>query len=119
MQHKTRGSLTLAAFLAVAAAATAAAQNAPVRLRSITIASEALAAHVTLPTGADGALVMAPCAGCPARSFPTNTGTTYELNGEPVSVATLRAALLANPQSIVTVSYVVDTGVVTQVSAAP
>ena len=33
-------------------------------------------------------------------------------------IASLRAALLKHPKNIVTVSYVVETGVVTQVSAA-
>ena len=52
------------------------------------------------------------------RTFQTTEATQFLLDDQPASIASLRAALLKHPKNIVTVSYVVETGVVTQVSAA-
>lgn len=89
------------------------------KLENITLAAEAFASSITLPASAGGTLAMPVCAGCAPRTFQTTAETQYLLKNQPVSVTELHAALLKNPNSIVTVSYVVETGVVTQVSAAP
>lgn len=126
MRHPTHASrLALAALAMIAASGTlpvalAGGATAPraVRFESVTIAAEVFAASVTLPPAAGGALVMPACAGCAAKSFPTDAATVYLLKDQPVTVAAMRAAFLEHPQSIVTVSYVVKTGLVTEVSIA-
>lgn len=89
------------------------------RLENITLAVEAFASSITLPSSEYGTLAMPLCAACPSRTFQTTADTQYLLKNQPVAAATLNAALVRNPKSIVTVSYVVKSGVVTQVSAAP
>ena len=88
------------------------------KLRNITIAVEALASSVTLPSSVGGTLAMPVCAACAPRTFQTTEATQFLLDDQPASIASLRDALLKHPNNIVTVSYVVETGVVTQVSAA-
>ena len=88
------------------------------KLRNITIAVEALPSSVTLPSSVGGTLAMPVCAACAPRTFQTTEATQFLLDDQPASIASLRAALLKHPKNIVTVSYVVETGVVTQVSAA-
>jgi hypothetical protein len=99
-------------------AATQPAGAAGPRLQNITIAVEAFASSITLPASANGPLAMPVCAGCAPKTFQTTAETQYLVNDRPVSIATLHAALLKHPKDIVTVSYVVKTGVVTQVSAS-
>ncbi len=48
-----------------------------------------------------------------------DTTTEYFIGDKPVTLAELRAAVAAAPGNTLTVSYVIETGVVTQISAVP
>jgi len=121
MKHTIQRSL-LAVALGVLAAGSALAQTAsrsgPVRFETVKMAVEALAGSVTLPNGpTTGTLVMATCHECPLQSFTTNAATEYFVDGKSATLAEVRAAATAAPGNIMTVSYIVKTGVVTQISA--
>ena len=119
MKHHIQHSL-LAVALGILAAGTAFAQTAsrsgPVRFETVTMAVEAVAGLVTLPNGPGGTLVMATCHDCPLQSFTTTAATEYFVDGKPVMLAEVRAAAAAAPRNCMTVSYIVKTGVVTQIS---
>lgn len=122
MTHTKLSAWSAMAALTLLAAVPAHAQapeGGKARLTAVTYAAEAVAGSVTLPTSPAGALVMAPCAGCAPKSFLTTLDTQYFVGKEPVTIAQLQAAKLKSPQSILTVSYNIKTGVVTQVTAAP
>lgn len=120
MKHPIQRPL-LAVALGLLAAGAAFAQTAshpgPVRFETVTMAVEVLAGAVTLPNGPNGTLVMATCHDCPLQSFTTSAATGYSVDGKPATLAEVRAATTAAPGNILTVSYVVKTGVVTQISA--
>lgn len=86
--------------------------------KNIEIAQEALAFSVTLPSGKSDALVMAPCGGCPVKTFRITRSTEYFLGERPVELPELKAALNTHPKTILTVSYIVETGEVTRISSA-
>lgn len=120
MKHYIQRPL-LALALGVLVAGTAFAQTAsrsgPIRFETVTMAVEAFAGSVTLPNGPTGSLVMATCHDCPLQSFTTTAATEYFVDGKPATLAEVRAANVAAPRNILTVSYIVKTGVVTQISA--
>lgn len=116
--HRSLAAVTLGALLAATATAQTPPRNGTVRFQSLTNAVEAVAGSVTLPSIADGTLVMAICHDCPPQSFVVDAATEYFIGDKPVKLADLRAAVAASPDNILTVSYVLKTGVVTQISAA-
>lgn len=121
MKHPIQSSL-LAVALGVLVAGSAFAQTAsrkgPIRFETVTMAVEASAGSVVLPNGPTGSLVMATCHECPLQSFTTSAATEYFVDGKSATLAEVRAAATAAPGNIMTVSYIVKTGVVTQISAA-
>lgn len=122
MTYTTRGAFAIAALAALFAVSAAQAQTPGAtrgRLEAVSVAVEAVAGKVALPASVPGSLVMATCADCTPRSFETTAATRFLVQNRPVSIAELLAAILKNPDGILTVSYLVKTGVVTEVSAAP
>lgn len=120
MKHHIQRPL-LAVALGLLAAGSVSAQTAsrhgPIRFETVKMAVEAFAGSVTLPNGTAGSLVMATCHECPLQSFTTTAATEYFVDGKPSTLAEVRAATTAAPGNILTVSYIVKTGVVTQISA--
>jgi hypothetical protein len=109
--------LALAVFAALPILASA--QN-PGRPQSDShMVSEALAASLTLPASAGGALVMTPCAGCAPRSLRASATTTYFIGERQVTLVELKDDLIRRPQSIATVSYLARSGALLSISAEP
>jgi len=117
--HRSLAAAALGAVLAAAAIAQTPQRSTALRLQSITNAVEAVAGMVTLPSVPGGTLVMAVCHECAPQSFTVDTTTEYFIGDKPVTLAELRAAVAAAPGNTLTVSYVIETGVVTQISAVP
>lgn len=120
MKHHIQRSLlavALGALVAGSAYAQTASRKGPIRFETVTMAVEAFAGSVTLPNATTGSLVMATCHDCPLQSFTTTAATEYFVDGKPATLAHVRAATAAAPRNILTVSYIVKTGVVTQISA--
>jgi hypothetical protein len=117
--HIQRPLLTVALGILAAGAAFAqtASRPGPVRFETVTMAVEVFAGSVTLPNGPNGTFVMAACHDCPLQSFTTDAATGYFVDGRPATLAEVRAAATAAPRNILTASYRVKTGVVTQISA--
>ncbi len=120
MKHHIQRPLLAVALGLLAAGsvfAQTASRNGPIRFQTVKMAIEAFAGSVTLPNSATGSLVMATCHGCPLQSFTTTDATEYFVDGKAATLAQVRAATVAAPGNILTVSYIVKTGVVTQISA--
>lgn len=109
--------ITLGALLAASALAQTSAGEAKPRFIHVTHAVEAVAGAVVLPSGPGSTLVMSTCHECAPRTFGVNAATEYFVGDQPATLAELRAAVAAAPSSILTVSYVLETGVVKQISA--
>jgi len=116
---RIRPAVVAFALLAAAASHAQAPGSAAPRLQAVTIAAEVVAGSVVLPTAANGSLTMPACANCAPKSYQTTAATRYFIGERPVTIAELHAAVLKSPQGILTVSYDVKSGVVTEVSATP
>lgn len=108
---------TLLAIAAGCLTATVQAQGSP-GFKTINLAVEAPAGGVVLPSGPNTALIAAPCHGCAPKSFFATATTTYFLNERPASLAELKAAVAAKPETFLTVLYSLKTGELLSVSAA-
>jgi hypothetical protein len=97
-------------------AAAVQAQRAP-SFETIEVAAEVLAGQVTLPSGPDSSLVMPGCGGCAPKSFPATRSTMYFVGKQQVTLAELAAAIGARPRVPLTVSYSVNTGELTRITA--
>ncbi|MGD9596976.1 MAG: hypothetical protein AB7G76_10310 [Steroidobacteraceae bacterium] len=119
----TLARLAAPALAVLLAAPVASAQDATPGQRGpfavVSVAVEAVAGHVALPASTPGTLAMSTCAGCAPRSLQATAATRFVVEGEAVSLAQLHAAMLKNPNAIVTVHYIVTSGVVTEITAAP
>lgn len=108
------------AALALIAASVAHAQTAggpAPRIQMVTIAAEVTAGSVVLPTAASGRLTLPACANCATKTLQTTAATKYFVGDRPVTVNELRAAVLRDPEGILTVNYDRESGVVIEVSA--
>lgn len=115
MKHRT--GLTFLTLAATAIAAVVAhAQVAP-EFETIEAAVEAPAGKVTLPSGPDSSLVMAPCGSCAPKRFPTTPATTYFIGKRQVTLGELAAAVTPRPDVFLTVRYVVKSGALSRVTA--
>lgn len=115
MKHRT-GLSPLALLVSAIVATVSHAQTAP-QFDTIEAAVEAQAGKVTLPSGPDSSLVMAPCGGCAAKSFPTTAATTYFIGRRQVTLGELAAAVSSRPDAFLTVRYVVKSGELSRVTA--
>ncbi|MBV6416458.1 MAG: hypothetical protein CMLOHMNK_01020 [Steroidobacteraceae bacterium] len=119
----TLARLAAPALAVLLAAPVASAQDAAPRPRGqfavVSVAVEAVAGNVALPASTPGTLTMSTCAGCAPKSFQATVATRFVVKGETVSLAQLHAAMLKNPNGIVTVNYIVNSGVVTEITTAP
>lgn len=108
---------TLGTLLAASALAQTPSSQVKQRFTTVTQAVEAVAGTVVLPSSPSGTLVMKTCFECVPKSFQVIASTSFFVDEVPATLAELRAAVAEAPSHILTVSYVLETGVVTQVSA--
>ncbi len=106
----------LLALLATSAASLAHAQLAS-KLTTTNIAVEVSAGSIVLPLSATSAATFRPCADCAPKSFPTTASTAYYLEGTPVSLDQLKAAVAGHPERVLTAVYSVKTGELVRITA--
>jgi hypothetical protein len=110
--------LLLASALLAAASAFAAEPPRPSRIVNKEIALEVLASSMTLPTSMGVSSAVFPeCGGCPPKSFPTSSNTKYFVNRQQVAVADLKAAIVGQPNLMLTAVYSVKSGELISVTA--
>lgn len=94
----------------LAALAALSAGSALAEIRALELAVETTAGAIVLPSAPPSSVALTPCKGCSPMLVRTTERSRYFLNGEAVSLQTLKRALQARPNAFVVVIYDRKTG---------